>query len=133
MKKIIPLCAIGLVMVMCGCRVPSYVANNSFGAPYPGAIYSHVTAASFIGNKLENTNGVEILGDAYGTASASDYLTIVSAGNCGIAAAKEDALKRFPGADDIVNIEVETRHISVLSVFTTITTIVRGKAIKYKK
>lgn len=132
-KTFLLLMSICAVAVLTGCRVPHYVNNNSFGSPYPGAIYNHVTSTSYIGNKLDNNKNVEILGNAYGTATAADYFMIISAGNCGVVSAKEDALRKFPGADDILNMEVETRNISILGVFSTVTTIVHGKAIKYKK
>jgi hypothetical protein len=60
-----------------------------------------------------------------------DILLIVSFGNGGIEEAKKKALIRFPEADDIINIEVDTRHRSIMSVYNSSTTILRGKAIKY--
>ena len=122
------------ITIFCnGCRVAGYANNNSFGAPFPGVIYTQVTHPSFIGNKLDNTDDVEILGNAEGSASATDVLLVCTLGDCSIQAAKKDALAKYPGADDILNMEVDTQHISILSVFNTITTKINGKAVKYKK
>lgn len=118
---------------MTGCRVPGYVANNSFGAPYPGALSTSITLPSYIAPKMHSARDVQILGDVYGSATATDVLMLFSSGNCGIAAAKADALKNYPEADDILNMEVDTKHISLLSIFNAVTTEVRGKAVKYKK
>ena len=83
--------------------------------------------------KLENLDGVEVLGQVEGRSTELNVLLIVAIGDGGIEAAKTDALKRYPEADDILNVEVDTNHFNVLSVFNKSTTILRGLAVKYKK
>ena len=121
----------GAAALLCGCQT-GYVNNYGFGSTMPGVIYSDQTRGDFMGNKLENIDGVTVLGRVHGESSATNVLLLVARGNCGIAAAKADAMKAYPYADDIVNIEVDTQHESILCLYNTSTTKLTGYAIKYK-
>ena len=84
------------------------------------------------GNKLSDLSGVEVLGDVKGSASATNVLLVITLGDNGIEKAKMNALMKTPGADDIINIEVDSTTHSILGLFTTVTTTITGKAVKYK-
>ena len=128
--------AISATAIVClstsGCRA-GYVPNNAFAGTLPGLIFTETTHPSYVGEKLSSVKDVEILGDVRGEATAVDMLLICSLGDCGLEAAKAQALSKYPGADDILNVEVDTKFRSILSVINSVTTIVRGKAVKYKK
>ena len=82
--------------------------------------------------KAENLDGVEKLGMVRGESSSINILTLVSIGDGGIHAAKMDALNKYPQADDIINVEADNEHTSILCFYNKSTTVLRGMAIKYK-
>ncbi len=136
MKKIqmlfVGITSMVIVAVISGCA-PGYIAQNSFPATPPALIYANTEHTGYIAPKVQNFDKMEILGDVQGSSIATNVLLLVAEGNSSVENAKKDALKRYPNADDIVNMEVTVHHTSILSLFTTLTTKVTGKAIKYKK
>ncbi len=120
------------VLVLTGCKV-HYQTDYGFGSTMPGVVYSYQTRGTFMLPKAESMEGVEVLGPVEGESTELNVLLLVAVGNGGIEAAKKDALKRYPDADDILNVEVDTRHFNVLPIFNESTTILRGIAVKYKK
>lgn len=120
----------GLAVLGSGCA-SGYVNTFGFGATFPGAIYSNTTRGDFMLPKTENLNNIRILGDVQGESTMTNVLFLVATGDAGIEAAKKDALLKYPNADDIINVEVDCTHTSVLSVYNQSRTILRGKAIKY--
>ncbi len=134
MKKniLLALGILNLTLLTSGC-MSTYVPNGGYAAAYPSVIYTNETHPSFVGEKMENLSGVEVLGDVKGSASASNVLLIITLGDNSIEKAKSDALRKVAGADDIINVEIDTHTHSVLGLFTTVTTTINGKAIKYKK
>ena len=124
--------AVATAAILTGCR-SAYVNNYGFGSTMPGVIYSDTTRGSFILPKAESMKDVEVLGPVRGTSSMTNILLITAFGDAGIEEAKRNALMAYPEADDILNIEVDTKHDSILEVFNTSTTILRGIAVKYKK
>ena len=133
LKSLLSSIAIFSIALICAGCMSAYVPNGGYSAAYPAVIYTNETHPSFVGERVENLSGVEILGNVKGSASASNVLLIVSLGNNSIEKAKADALSKISGADDIINIEVDTTTHSILGLFTTVTTTINGKAIKYKK
>ncbi|MCI6287293.1 MAG: TRL-like family protein [Lentisphaeria bacterium] len=114
-----------------GCHT-AYVNNYGFGSTMPGIIYSAQTRGTFMLPKAENLDGVEKLGMVRGESSSINILTLVSIGDGGIHAAKMDALNKYPQADDIINVEADNEHTSILCFYNKSTTVLRGMAIKYK-
>lgn len=99
MKKVLcaAVAALGLCAASCGSM---------------GAIYTDYTAA---GTATSNTVGTKV-----GTAQRTSVLGLVSIGNSGIeAAAKAAGIKKIS--------HVDVREFSVLSLFSTVTTIVYGE------
>lgn len=119
------------VLLLTGCS-SVYTNNYGFAAVAPGALYSNQTHGCFILPKAENLDGVEVLRPVQGKATSTDIMLLFSFGDSGIEAAKKDALAYLPDADDIFNIEVDATHFSILSLFNTSTTTLRGLAVKYK-
>lgn len=118
--------------ILTGCQ-SAYVNNYGFGSTMPAAIFNDTTRGTFMLPKAESMKDVEVLGPVCGTSTVTNVLLIVAAGDAGIENAKRNALMTCPEADDIFNVEVDTHHFSILSVFNTSTTILRGIAVKYKK
>ena len=123
---------VAALILLSGCQV-AYVNSNGFGTVMPGAIITEQTRGGFMLPKAESLAGVEVLGRVEGRSKARNIIGLVSEGDCGIQAAKKDALSKLPGADDIINVEVDTLHKSTLGLINESTTILTGIAIKYKK
>ncbi len=134
MKKIVLLSAMfaGIMFLCSGCGT-AFIPNNGYAAAYPSVIYTNEIHPAHIANKVTNLDGFEVLGQVNGTASAVNTLFIVTAGDTGIAKAKANALKHYPSAHDIINMEVDTEIHSILGLFTSVTTHVSGWAVKYKQ
>lgn len=124
--------AIAGCILLSGCQV-AYTNGFGFGSTMPAAIITDQTRGGFILPKLESIDGVEILGKVEGRAKARNILMILAEGDCGIFAAKRDALAKYPAADEIVNIEVDTHHKSTFGLINESTTILRGIAVRYIK
>ena len=133
MKKLLLIgCFAAAAMFLSGCMF-SYTVNSGFPRTMPGGLLAEQTTGSFIGNKLHTMKDVEILGPVSSEVSGANLLLLISEGDVSIAKAKELALRKFPQADDVVNVEIDTKHRGVLSVFNTVTMYYRGIAIKYKR
>lgn len=136
MKSVKGLCfGAGLAMLAVfgsGCA-SGYVNNFGFGSTMPATLYSETTRGGFMLPKTENLEYIQILGDVKGESSMINVLFLVSTGDAGIEAAKKNALIKYPNADDIINVEVDTEHSTILSVYNRSKTVLRGKAIKYIK
>ena len=124
--------AVVACVLLSGCQV-AYTNGYGFGCTLPAVIITDQVRGGFILPKLESTAGVEVLGRVEGRAKARNVLMLIAEGDSGIAAAKRDALSKYPNADEIVNIEIDTHHKSTLGLINESTTILRGIAIKYKK
>lgn len=80
-----------------------------------------------------NGQDYEILGEAVGTSSVQSILGLFAAGDASIATAYRNALKKFPNADALIDIKVDYQATSVLMLFASHKTIVRGTAIRFRK
>ena len=119
-------------LIFCGCKVGP-ADSYGFGGTGPAFVITDQVRGNFMLPKVADFKGVTVLGKVTGKASARNILLLVAEGNCGIEAAKKDALSKYPEADDILNVEVDTHFKSILMLFQETTTILRGVAVKYKK
>ena len=126
-----------ITLLFCLCLLAGcnnvYVIGQGYSSTTNGLLYANTTRGGIILPKTDNLDDIVILGDVIGKSSMVNILGLVSAGDAGINTAKKDALEKYPQADDIINIEVDNQHISILSLYSHSETILRGKAIKYKK
>lgn len=102
------------------------------GQPFPGSIYSSTTMPAGMSLNEEYTahpERFEVLGLTEGTSTNQGILGIVSFGNGGYIAAMEDAMTKV-GADGLINCVADIQQTSVLFLFSSSKTIVRGLAIK---
>ena len=119
-------------MFLSGCSF-GFVADSGFPRTLPGALIAEQSCGNFIGNKLQSFKDVEVLGRVSSEVSGANLLLLISEGDVSIAKAKEIALQRYPQADDVVNVEIDTKHRGVLGLFNTVTMYYRGIAVKYKR
>lgn len=133
MKKMLLLC-VGILscVVFCGCQ-SAYIFGGGFPKTMPGVLLADQTTGGYIAPKMESMKDVEVLGPVYSTVEGQNVLLLISQGDLSIAKAKEIAMRKYPNADDVVNIEVDMQHKGILSLFNTVTMHYRGLAIKYKK
>ena len=132
MKKILLLVAVStLLLALTGCT--GYISRSGFPGTFPGIIITEQIAGNYIAPKMESMKDVEVLGKVESEVSGANLLLLISEGDVSIKKAKELALKKYPQADDVVNVEVDVKHRWVLGLFSTVTMYYRGVAIKYKK
>lgn len=123
-------CCAALLLSGCGAF---YCNSNGFPAVPPALVFSETTRGAFMLPKAENLDNYIVLGEVEGRASMENVLFIIATGDASIAAAKRDALRVYKDAEEIINVEVDAYHKSILGLFNTSTTILRGFAVKYKK
>ncbi|GEM_PF-2984680 len=119
------------IMMLVGCtcgRTPTGFSTN-FG----GAIYADTTYPSVMQEPINpTTRKYEVIGNVHGTSQSKQYCFLVLVGDNGINAAYQNALSTVKGADDIIDVKVDTHIEGFLSVvYTVCTTHVYGKAIRY--
>ena len=132
MKKFILFAGAIVSMVMLSGCGAMYINSQGYPAVPPATIFSETTRGTYMMPKFEKLDGVEVLGPVEGRASMENVLFIIATGDASIGAAKRDALRMYKDADDIINVEVDGYHKSILGLFNTSTTILRGYAVKYK-
>jgi len=131
MKKMFAvLSVIVLAGLLSGCA--SSLTGQGFEYAGPGLILTDVYKGGYILPKAESLKDVTVLGPVSGVSKSSSILGWISSGDSSIKAAKDDALKGLD-ADDIINIEVDSKVKSILGVISEVELHLRGIAIKYKK
>ena len=133
MKKMLLLCCgIAAIVTLCGCQ-SAYIWGGGFPKTMPGILIADQTTGGYIAPKMQSMKDIEILGPVYSTVEGQHVLLLISQGDLSLAKAKEIAIRKYPNADDVVNVEVDMQHKGILSLFNTVTMHYRGLAIKYKK
>lgn len=135
-KNIILLtCVVALVFLM-GCA--GGFSNVSYSQPVGSAhgfIYGNVTYPAFLNGHTEiklDTDDFEIVKTVTVEATSMNILGIVGLGDNGYIKLFEKA--RMAGADDIINIKVDTQTWSILTfVYKKATTKLTGTAIRWRK
>lgn len=102
-------------------------------SPLPVGIFS---SAKFpLDYETGNAENLEytVLGTANGTAKATSILGLFATGDASISAALNDAMGQYPEADGLIEICIDYQTESLLGLFASMTTIVKGKAIQFQK
>jgi hypothetical protein len=136
MKKILLFCCgIAATITLCGCALAqsSYAYGGGFPRTMPGILLADQSSGGYIAPKMQSMKDMEVLGPVYSTVEGQNVLLFISHGDISIAKAKEIAMRKYPGADDIVNVEIDMQHKGILSIFNTVVMHYRGIAVKYKK
>ena len=132
MQKILLILGAVCAVILTGCQA-AYSVSDGYARTMPGVLVSNQTSGGVIIPKVESMADMEMLGRVNSSVSASNILMLVSFGDASIAHAKEEALRAYPQADDVVNVEIDIKHSSILSIYNTVTMKYTGIAIKYKK
>ena len=131
-KAILMICGAIAAMVLTGCQ-SAYSVSDGFPRTLPGVLVASQTSGGYIAPKMQSMKDIKVLGPVSSEISATNVLMLVSSGNVSIAKAKAIALKKYPNADDVVNVEIDVDHFSILSLFNTVTVYYKGIAIQYNK
>lgn len=129
--KIVKLLILAAVpLCIAGCTT-AYTPTG-FTTPRGGYLFTGTTYPSAI-TQPDNLPEYKIIRKVKGQGSQTSILSLVSFGDGGIIGIKRELLDEVDGADDIINLTVDTKVFSVLYMFTTCITEIEGDAIKYKK
>lgn len=104
------------------------------GQVFPGVLYGSTSQPSILTLDQEYEafpERFEVLGLTEGVSSNVNLLGLVAIGDAGYRAAVDDAMKKV-GADGLINCVADIKSTSVLFLFASNKTIVRGLAIKRK-
>ena len=97
-------------------------------------IYCDTHQMTYIGGRLTSLNGVTILGDVSTSGEIMTVLCVVTVGDTSLQTLKEQALRKYPDADDIINIEVDNHVFGILGcVYKKVVVTLRGKAVRYDR
>ena len=95
-------------------------------------VFCNTRQMTYIGNRLTSLGGVTILGDVSTSGEIMTVLCVVTVGDTSLQTLKEQALRKYPDADDIVNIEVDNHVFGILGcVYKKVVVTLRGKAVRY--
>ena len=95
-------------------------------------IYCNTHQMTFVGNRIAPSQGITVLGDVSASGELMTVLGVVTIGDTSLQTLKEQALRKYPNADDIVNIEVDNHVFGILGcVYKKVVVTLRGKAVRY--
>ena len=130
MKKFLGIALVALVAFSANAGGISHLVDDFF---YVG-VYCDTRQMTFIGNRTASFREMSVLGDVKATGEIMTVLCVVTIGDASLQKLKEEALRQYPGADDIVNIEVDNHVFGILGcVSKKVVVTLRGKAVRYDK
>lgn len=130
MKKFLGILVLSLAMLSVRAGSISRLVDDFFHV----GVYCDTHQMTFIGNRTGDFKGMTVLGDVSASGEIMTVLCVVTIGDASMQALKEKALRQFPGADDIVNIEVDNHVFGILAcVYKKVVVTLRGKAVRYDK
>jgi hypothetical protein len=119
-------CAIALV----GCA--GFGGPSGVTGAFPGTIYTQAIYPAYASwGQVEYKRDFDIVGEVNGDAESSSILGIICTGNSGYAKLYEAA--KAKGADDVINVKIDTHYSNILGVYSKVITKLSGVAIKWKK
>ena len=133
MKKLLVVaCAVMVCAIMSGCGA-IMAEHGGIPSVANGGIYTDINVGCMVMDKAESFKGVKVLGKVESSAMTTNILGILATGDTTVATLKDKALKAYPNADDVINIEVDAHFKSVLGIINECTTTFRGVAVQYVK
>jgi hypothetical protein len=128
MKKMIVLALAAMVFVT-GCSV---IQPTGYTRVASGALYTNVKHPTALQDPVQPLKRpYKVLGNVHGSSTQYNTLRVAAYGDGSIDTAIKNALANAPGANDLIDIKVDTEIKSVLMVVIEVTTHVRGTAIQY--
>jgi hypothetical protein len=125
------LCGPVMAVLCTGCAsIPQSLGPSGIGFGALGTAVSYPAQNTSSTQYQLSSQDFEIMGPVHGEGSSLCVLGMVSAGNSGYAEALDQARKM--GADDVMNLRVDTRYFGVLFLFGKVDTIVTGTGVRWK-
>ena len=132
MKKVALMAALALGgLSLTGC-INGVATNQGFPVADSALIYTEVQGATLVQERPEATSRpYVVVQDVGAKATTINIMRLVATGDASYNTLKTKALEGIP-ADDIINLEVDFAHKSILGIVSEVTTTIRGTAIKYR-
>ena len=128
MKKLLLISVFSLAAISAYAGGITHLVDDFFQV----GIYCDTHQMTFIGNRTTSFQGVTVLGDVTASGEIMTVLCVVTIGDASLQSLKEKALRQYPGADDIINIEVDNHVFGILGcVYKKVVVTLRGKAVRY--
>jgi len=123
-----------IIFITAGCGVMTLPPSGVS----PGMAYSSVNYPSMQNSITEYKFGkddIEVLGPVLAETSSINILGLFSTGDNGYGKLLEEARRRFPEADGLVNVYFDSRYTSCLwgMIFSKVNSTVTATAVKFKK
>ena len=97
-------------------------------------VYCDTHQMTYIGNRTTLFQDLTVLGDVSATGEIMTVLCVVTIGDASLQSLKEKALRQYPEADGIIDVEVDNHVFGILAcVYKKVTVTLRGKAVRYHK
>jgi hypothetical protein len=132
MKKIALMAAIALGgLTLTGC-VNGVATNQGFPVAQGGLIYTQIQGATLVQERPEAASRpYQVVKNVGAKSTTTNIMGLVATGDASYNTLKTKALQGVD-ADDIINLEVDFAHESILGIVSKVTTTVRGTAVKYR-
>lgn len=130
-KMLIAVAGLMVIVIVGGCTSAGVMAPGGYGCIIGPVVYSSATFPSAMQSPTAVNRKYKVLGNASGASSTSSLFFMFGFGNGGLEAAFQDALLKYRNADDLIDVRVDTHATNVFWMYTSATTEVYGKAIKY--
>ena len=130
MKKLLIISVFALAALSVHAGGISHLVDDFFQV----GVYCDTHQMTFIDNRTHSPQDVTVLGNVSATGEIMTVLCVVTVGDTSLQSLKEKALRQYPGADDIIDIEIDNHVFGILAcVYKKVTVTLRGKAIRYNK
>lgn len=122
-----------VISLMAGCAGAFKMDNNGFPSVAPGGLITDMRVASMVKDPMFQRGFTVVKSNVEVEATTVSYLAIVSLGDASFQTLKSKALAQAPGADTLINLEVDFRQKNVLGLINEVTTVLRATAVKTNK
>lgn len=130
MKKLLFISVLSLAAISAYAGGVTHLVDDFFQV----GIYCNTHQMTFIGNRTASFRDVIVLGDVSASGEIMTVLGLVTIGDTSLRSLKEKALRMYPGADDIINIEIDNHVFGILGcVYKRVVVTLRGKAVRYTR
>lgn len=133
MKKFTLVAALALgTLSFTGC-MNAVATHQGFPVVPSGLVYSELKGAALVQERPEAASRpYVVVQDVAAQTTTTNIMGLVAIGDASYATLKEAALSGIQ-ADDIINLEVDFAHKSILGIVSEVTTTIRGEAVKYQR
>ncbi len=120
-------------LFLAGCAGKVITTQEGFATVPPGILFSDMKGCTQVQPRPDAAaRKYVVVKPVTAEATTTNFLALISQGDASYATLKAQAL-RGVDADDIVNLEVDYANKNLLGIVNTVTTVIRGDAVKYVK